>query len=171
MRGERRGSQAMVQSLSELAFILFFLAVAAAVLLQARHAEARAALAAAEAELAVLDEEVAFLRQLMDEKQYGVVPCWRRPEGEVPQIAGGVRIAADGSWSVWNAASGEERELDDDSEPLAPVMETLFSREMRYADEMGCYIRVSIENGTPEFAPYERARETVVGLGLVVANE
>lgn len=81
MSGYRGGSDAVVQSLSEIAFILFFLAIGAALLLYGKYETTRDALLETEVQRDSLEEEVAFLQEILEEKRHGVVPCWRRPEG------------------------------------------------------------------------------------------
>lgn len=169
----------MVQSLSELAFLLFFLAVAVVVLLYSESRTVRAELAASEAARATLEEEVAFLQKILEEKEHGVVPCWRRPEGAIPRVAGGIVVHAAGEYELWNGTSGERRQVNTQTKSeeeqtegyLTDALARLFGEERAYAGEQNCYLRLTVENRTGDYAPYEVATAAITDLGMVVAHE
>ncbi|MCA1755686.1 MAG: hypothetical protein LC641_13525, partial [Spirochaeta sp.] len=112
--------------------------------------------------------EVVFLQELLDEKQYGVVPCWRRPEQQVPPLIGSVRILGPAAYTVEHRA-GTTR--DSSPQELIQDIQGLFNSDIRYADEMNCYLRVAVDNTTNSFAVYRRVADELRDNGLVVVNE
>ncbi|MFP4567211.1 MAG: hypothetical protein ACLFNX_11980 [Spirochaetaceae bacterium] len=190
MRRRQRGSDALFHSLSEFAYIMLFLSLAAALALFAQNdaLEARAAEYAAENE--ELTEEVAFLTEILEEKRHGVVPCWRRPEEAVPKVAATVVIHDETSFTVTHTASGDSVGVAADAaaesaaaapdsessrtggrERLDASVRSLLAEDLRYAGEKTCYLRVAIENETNDYALYEEVAEVVTGAGMVVARD
>jgi hypothetical protein len=102
MHRDRRESQALMHSLSEFAYLLLFVVMGAALVLYGRAAELQRRAEEAEAlatqrgmRIEELREEVAFLNEMLSEKRYGVVPCWRRPEGRVAPVSARIVIHSD----------------------------------------------------------------------------
>jgi hypothetical protein len=171
----RARSDAMMYSLSEFAFILLFLSLAAAVLLLGRYADAAARAVSLEQEVSVLEQEVAFLNEILSEKQYGVVPCWRRPEQSVPPVVGTVTIHGRDVFSVARAADGRTVEIasreDESADAIEGTLRSLFRQDLEYAGEMNCYLRVAVHNQTNSFTFYRNVADVVSGTGMVVVNE
>lgn len=176
MRRRPSGSEALFHSLSEFAYILLFLALGALAVLyvQATAAEARAQAYAEENER--LAEEVAFLEEILEEKRHGVVPCWRRPEEEVPKVAGRIVIHDETSFTVLRGTEGrsvevEASEAQKAKSELDEAMRKVLHEELTYAGEKNCYLRVEIENETNDFQLYDEVASIVTGAGMVVARE
>jgi len=182
MKHRRSGSEAMLYSLSEFSYILLFLAVGAATLLYGRYETVERRnreLAASNTELrAQVDElkvEVDFLNELLAEKKYGVVPCWRRPEGVIPRVAGTITIVMSSEFTIYRAACGKSITVhpsyDDREALLERTIAGLFEQDLAYAREKNCYIRMSIENRTGSFHIYSDVLSVLSSLGIVVANQ
>jgi len=167
--GKRRSrSEAMLFSITEFAFVLVFVSIAALGLLYAGYEASRGQARRLRQHVDTLETEVVFLQELLDEKQYGVVPCWRRPEQAVPPLIGSVRIAGPDSYALEHRA-GTVRE----SEParLIPDIQALFAPDIRYAAGANCYLRIAVSNETNSFAYYRKVSDELRQNGLVVVNE
>ena len=190
MQGKRRVSEAMHYSIAELGFILFFLAVGAAALLYGRVLEEEARTADLETlntllnrEVDRLIEEVDFLNEILAEKEHGVVPCWRRPDGEVPRIVGVLTIhhryaltLEHHAYSPSPESSGGkymrrlEFDFTQETAPLQQAVRELFASELAYAREKNCYLRLAVKNETNSFAFYQSVSSVLVGMGIVVVS-
>lgn len=167
--GKGRGrSEAMLFSLTEFAFVLLFLCIAGLGVLYAAYDAGNRQAHLMRARVDTLETEVVFLQELLDEKQYGVVPCWRRPEQKVAPLIGSVRILGPNAYTVEHR-SGVAR--DSLPEELIPNVLELFAPDIRYASEMNCYLRVAVDNTTNSFAYYRRVADELRNHGLVVVNE
>lgn len=164
-------SPALLQSLSEFAYLLLFLTLGGALVLFGQIREAEERVRAAEAEVARLTTEVAFLTEILEEKQYGVVPCWRRPEGEVPPISARIVLHGPGHVSLLRTQDQARRELDGAPAELRDSLLALLQGELRYAGGKNCYLRVAVENRTNDYSLYEQAADVVTEAGMVVAHE
>lgn len=165
-RGSR--SEAMLFSLTEFAFVLVFLCIAALGLLYAAYELGNRQVRSLQQLTDTLEAEVGFLRELLDEKQYGVVPCWRRPEQKVPPLIGSVRIAGQTEYEIEHRAGNSH-----DSTPahLLSDIQALFAPDLTYAAEMNCYLRIAVRNETNSFAYYREVSDQLRRNGLVVVNE
>lgn len=180
-RGGRR-SDAMLYSLSEFAYILLFLAMGAAVLFYGRTLEAqrRAAVLAEEvtgllAEVEELSTEVDFLNELLAEKRYGVVPCWKRPEGVVPPVVGTLTIRYSDEFILYRTSSGKTVTVRTDYESrkvlLEEVIGDMFAPDLAYATQKNCYLRMTIENNTGSFHIYSDVLDVLGRLGIIVVTQ
>ncbi len=184
MNGSRSRSQVMLYSLSEFAFILLFLSVGAGALLYARWSAAEQQAAEFHSQIAALSEEVDFLNEILAEKRYGVVPCWRRPDSAIPTLVGTVTIHGSGAFSVQRTHDQQtldigpaEQQTGDgasgDGEPLLirQAVRGLFTAELDYAAAKNCYLRLVIDNQTDSYAHYRGLASLVSGTHMVVVNE
>ncbi len=164
----RRASDALHYSLAELAYVLLFLSLGVAALLQVRNA-------AAAAQLVEYEAEIAFLNELLEETRYGVVPCWRRPEAAVDPVVARVVIHSTGRFTALRTADGDEQTVRaaDGAIPavLAPLLRDLLATEMAYAGERSCYLRMEIENETDGYPVFREVASVAASLGIVVVNE
>lgn len=168
--GKRRRSrsEAMLFSLTEFAFVLVFVCIAALSFLYAGYEASRGQARLLRQQVDTLESEVVFLQELLDEKQYGVVPCWRRPEQAVPPLIGSVRISGPDSFAVEHR-SGAVR--NSESARLMPDIQELFAPDIRYAAGAHCYLRIEVRNETNSFAYYRTVADELREQGLVVVNE
>ena len=183
-------SDAMLFSLSELAFVLLFLAIGAAVMLfqvsRSARAEAEAVrqekislqdtVVTLESSLVTLEVEVEFLQKTLDEFRYGVVPCWRRPDKTIPLLVGSVAINNRDRYTITrNNRSTEVFVLETEPhivrEDLTRALVTLFEEEINYAAANRCYLRMAVTNDTNSFVFYQTVAEVVTGTKMVVASE
>jgi len=174
MKG-RKPSSALFYSLAEFSWILLFLSIGAAALLFAEYRQASERIVFMKAEIEELTREVDFLNQQLAEKKYGVVPCWRRPEGLVPEIVGTLSIHTYFNQSVTRTADGKTIELQLRSghrrEQIADALKKLFAHEIEYAGCRNCYLRMRIINATNSFALYTEAADAAEAAGIVVVHE
>ncbi len=185
---EKPRPDAMLFSLSELAFILFFLAVTAAAIVFQAHEDTRAeadkltterdTLRAERDYLAVsvddLEQEVDFLNEILEEYRHGVVPCWRRPDTIVPPVIGEIAIRSLSRYEIIRTGSsdvtvltGARRELEENLKDALPV---LFREELAYAGANRCYLRINVRNETNLFSLYENVVDVITGRNMVVAR-
>ena len=204
MAFKRNRPEAMHYSIAELGFVLFFLAAAAAVLIYSRalEHEAQAAELAKQNELIKeevdrLTAEVDFLNEMLAEKKHGVVPCWRRPDGEIPRLVGTVTIHHRHAITlehhtaqpvetaerdtpennpVNNPKNGDqlsrllEFNFTEDGGPLREAVSEMFQQELAYAREKNCYLRIAVKNETNSFSFYRSVSDILVGMGIVVVS-
>lgn len=183
MKGnEGRGkSDALHYSLAEFSWILLFLAIGALVLIAFQLSRERARVDGLEAQVVELQEkngelirEVNVLNELLAEKKNGVVPCWRRPEGVVPKLMGTIRIQGRDDVLLSRSRDGEDRKLTlgekERQESLIKALTDLFYRELAYAREKNCYVRLRIVNETNSFKFYQEASDAATEAGIVVVQ-
>ena len=177
-------TDAMMYSLSEFAFILAFLCIGLGALVYGRYRASEEIAERQRAEIEVLTAEVAFLNEILEEKQYGNVPCWRRPDATIPFVVGrltihdsgtmsAVRAALTPSGAAGGAATDHEitlggRTLD---EALRPAVVDLFRSELAYAGDHNCYLRLEVANETDEFSIYRDVAAIVTRIGMVAVHE
>lgn len=161
-------SEAMLFSLTEFAFVLTFLCIAALGVVYAGYELSRAHALQLQEQLVTLETEVVFLQELLDEKQYGVVPCWRRPEQAVPPLIGSVQISGRESYEVQHRAGDLSHST---PQQLTQDVQRLFASDIRYAAEANCYLRIAVQNKTNSFSYYRQAADELRRSGLVVVNE
>ena len=167
MRRRRAGSEAMLFSLSEFAFLFFFLAVAGVTVLYGRQQELDRVIRRQDERIRVLDEEVVFLNELLEEVRYGVVPCWRRPERAVPPVVGVLTLRGEAAFDLAYPGSGVLRS----EETLeARHLGVVFAWEFAYARDNNCYLRLEVRNETDSFELYREAAATIRSTGMVVVN-
>ncbi|WP_319561456.1 hypothetical protein [Marispirochaeta sp.] len=171
----KRGSDAMHYSLAEFAYILFFLSVWAALLLYGRYQAVTVQYQSAREEISRLTEEVNYLNEVLAEKENAVVPCWRRPDKTIPEVAGVITIHSSTIYTL-TRIPGKDRDafaapLETRDMILKTRTEAFFREEITYAREKNCYIRVRIENNTNDFSVYKGMAQILAGLGIVVVNE
>lgn len=180
-RTAQRRSDAMLYSLSEFAYILLFLSMGAAVLLYGRSVRAEreaeeltVRVAELQGEVEELTTEVNFLNELLAEKRYGVVPCWKRPEGVVPPVAGTVTINFSDEFVLKRNSSGRavtvRPSYDERKQVLEVALSRLFASDLAYAESKNCYLRVTIENNTGSFHIYSDVLDVLGSLGFVVVT-
>lgn len=176
-----RSSNTVIYSLSELAFVLFTLALAVTVFLAVELQNARAAATALRAdnealrqEVGALEDEVADLTASLERLLGGVVACWRRPDSPLPPIAATVTIK-DPYRYVVTATGGASRLVETVPATAArAVEETLRSAlaaSRRYAAANGCYLRIAVDNRTDSYPLYQQIEEVVDALGMVVVHQ
>lgn len=179
---------AMLFSLSELAFVLFFLAITAAVLIYQSHEDAQRKAEQLQADktqlvreqefltasIDSLEKEVVFLYEMLEEYRHGVVPCWRRPDSPVSPLIGAITIRSLSRYEILRTGSSEERVLAgtrrEIEENLRETLPVLFREELAYAGANRCYLRISVRNETNLFSLYEKVVEVVSGHNMVVAR-
>ncbi|TVR51260.1 MAG: hypothetical protein EA426_20130 [Spirochaetaceae bacterium] len=174
----RRGrSDAMMYSISEFAFILAFLCIGIGALLYGRLRAAERIAESHEKEIEFLTAEVKFLNELLEEKQYGNVPCWRRPDGTIPFVVGRLTIHAGDSISLASARTGTPTRrvsnlgADVLERNLRPAVADLFQSELSYAGEYNCYLRIEVANETDNFPIYRDVAAIVTRIGMVAVHE
>jgi Tfp pilus assembly protein PilZ len=165
------GSQALVYSQAEFAYILLFIALGALSLLFLQYR-------------AVKEEVVFLLEQIekMEEKKDAAYPCWIRPDGIIPRIAGVVVIHSDSLVEI-RRSNGGFREIRSDGEnesadsgrgrrdELFTALRQMFREDNQFATCNHCYIRVQIENRTNDYSLYLETAQVLRSLGIVAVNE
>jgi len=167
----RGGSQALVYSQAEFAYILLFIALGALALLFLQYRAAK--------------EEVIFLLErieMMEDKKNAAYPCWVRPDGIIPQIAGEVEIHSAGRIEI-SRTDGGSREIlitgEHGSDTPAPArrdqvfsaVRQIFQEDNQFASRNRCYIRVQVVNRTNDYALYLETAQVLRSLGIVAVNE
>jgi hypothetical protein len=127
-----------------------------------------------EADKIRLAEEVNFLNELLAEKENGVVPCWRRPEGVVPPLVGTITIEGRDDILAIRESDGAARSLvlpeSGREEVIARMLAELFSEELRFSREKNCYLRLKIVNETNSFKFYQEVSNGAARAGIVVVQ-
>ncbi|ORC37392.1 hypothetical protein B4O97_04160 [Marispirochaeta aestuarii] len=171
----KRGSDAMHYSLAEFAYILFFLSVWAALLVYGRYQAVAVQYQNAREEISLLTEEVNYLNEVLAEKENAVVPCWRRPDKAIPEVAGVIAIHSSTIYTLTRNPGDDRDAFAAPPETRDTILKTrtaaFFKEELAYAREKNCYIRVRIENHTNDFSLYKGMAQVLAGLGIVVVNE
>jgi hypothetical protein len=177
----RSRPEAMLFSLSELAFVFFFLAVTAAVLVYQSYEESQAETdrlteerVRLAASVETLEEEVVFLNDMLEEYRHGVVPCWRRPDGTISPVIGEITIRHRSRYEVLRHGSDDVSVLVGTQAALAESLDgfltTAFREELVYAGANRCYLRIAVRNETDSFQLYEDVVNVVAGRNVVVAQ-
>ena len=168
----RQGSSALVYSQAEFAYILLFIALGTLSLLFLQYRAAR--------------EEVAFLLErieMMEDKKDAAYPCWIRPDGIIPEVAGLVVIHSadfievtrtDGGFQDIRTAG--ERPASDGSvstrrDLVFSAIRRIFQEDNQFASRNRCYIRVKVENRTNDYSLYLETSQILRSLGIVAVNE
>jgi len=152
--------------------ILLFVALGALALLFLQYRTAR--------------EEVAFLLDRiaqMEERRNAAYPCWVRPDGVIPEIAGVLvihgpeasELRRTNGGSVWirrpadgGSAAGEPWNRGD---ALFSATRRLFQQDNQFASRNRCYIRIRVENLTNDYGLYLETAQVLKSLGIVAVNE
>ncbi len=162
-------------SLAEFAYILLFLSIGVLALVYVRYTTAREENAELQSTVTELEDEVAFLNEILAEKENAIVPCWRRPDGVIPELVGTVTIRSPGMLELEHAESGELRRLETPPEERGEILTAellrLFQDERVYAEVKNCYIRMRIVNETNDFSLFKEAAEVLKRIGVVLVNE
>ena len=168
-------TDAMMYSLSEFAFILAFLCIGLGALVYGRYRASEQVAERQRVEIDVLTAEVVFLNELLEEKQYGNVPCWRRPDATIPFVVGRLTIHDAESISAARAAEAAVRTVTLGGrtleEALRPAVVDLFRSEIAYAGDHNCYLRLEVANETDEFPIYRDVAAVVTRIGMVAVHE
>ncbi|MBN2657356.1 MAG: hypothetical protein EH225_05295 [Calditrichaeota bacterium] len=168
MRRRTRSGELMAFSLSELAYVLLFLAVGALVFLYNQFG-------ISQQEIAMLKTEVNFLNEILAEKENGVVPCWRRPEAVIPEIVGDIIIHSSREYTIVHRESGAEENFtvkpEDKESYVTARLLAIFAEERAYAKEKKCYIRMKVTNETNDFSLYRDMGQILRKIGVVLVNE
>lgn len=166
----RRKSSALAHTQAEFAYILLFVALGALALLFLQYRAAR--------------EERAFLLDQiarMEEKKNAAYPCWIRPDGVIPQIAGTLVIHSADSVELTRTnggyveiqrprGAGEAGGWNRRDALFSSVRRT-FQQDNQYAAGNRCYIRVKVENRTNDYNLFLESAKVLKSLGIVVVNE
>ncbi len=154
-------------SLSEFAYLLLFISIGTGVALTTAYLNSQMVINEKEKEIQILNE-------LLADKKYGVVPCWKRPEEKVPEIAGTLTIHNKRKMTLTHHSGiSEEILLSGESveEPLAASVSRLFYEDHKYSLEKNCYLRFSIINETNSYALFQKVSSGLAALGMVVVDE
>lgn len=183
-----RQSPSLVNSLSEIAFLLAFIFIASSgvlgVFLQrlgAKHDVLKAAHKEVVEENLLLEEEsfslresVASLEAELEKIRNANLPCWRRPDGTIPAIAGRIHIYSTFEFEVWHFQNGSQRfEVlpgESEVETLREVLNRMFVETYAYARQNNCYLRIEIVNHTFSYDIYATVEDLVTAMGLVIAR-
>ncbi len=174
-------SDALHFSLAEFSWILLFLAIGALALLLLYLAQEVKRADAAEVRVEELEsdneklrQEVNFLQELLAEKKNGVVPCWRRPEGVVPELMGTILIKGRDEILLSRNRDGMDRAIklpeENRQEVMVQALTELFSMEIDYSREKNCYLRLRIVNETNSFKFYQEVADAAAVAGIVVVQ-
>lgn len=181
----KQQSGAMIYSFSELAFLLFMIALVAAAVLfeQERHARREAAALAEERDTLllhqdVLTEKIGGLEEQVDDLNKeierllgGSVPCDQRRGTSIPAVAGRVDIQRLTQYRLVNHRTQQVTTFssEDRAVPGAIVELTrdLFRDELAYAQRNTCYIRVAVANETNNFALFREVDSTLRRINIV----
>lgn len=181
----KQQSGAMIYSFSELAFLLFMIALVAAAVLfeQERHARREAAALAEERDTLLLhqdvltekigglEEQVDYLNGELERYLGGNVPCDRRWGTSIPRVVGRVDIQRLTQYRLVNhrtqqvtAFSSEDRAVPG---AIVELTRDLFRDELAYAQRNTCYIRVEVANETNNFALFREVDSTLRRINIV----
>lgn len=164
---KRNKQTASLYSLTEFAYLLLFVFIGAAVIMFVQIRQDRQTIAG-------LKQETEFLQKMLDEKKDGAVPCWKRPDSPVPEIAGTVVIHSTFLYTVQHHKKGEREVMITDSgkaeEQLKEVLRQVFWEDTAYAGKKKCYVRVKIVNETNDYSLYKNLASVFKSLGIVVVN-
>jgi len=165
-----RRSTALAHTQAEFAYILLFIALGALALLFLQYRAAR--------------EERAFLLDQiarMEEKKNAAYPCWVRPDGVIPEIAGTLVIHS-ADFAELTRTNGGFTEIVRPEDPDAAeswirrdavfsAVRRTFQEDNQFAAGNRCYIRVKVENHTNDYNLFLETAQVLKSLGIVVVNE
>jgi hypothetical protein len=169
-----RQSEALHFSMAEFSWIILFIAIGTAAFVWGRFSEASEEARTLRQEVTGLKEDINILNELLAEKENGVVPCWRRPEGVIPPLVGTIII--EGRYSILvsrdSDKSAAELVLEDDGrkEAIQALLRDLFAAELSFSREKNCYLRIRIENRTDSFNFYQEAADAASKAGIIVVQ-
>ncbi len=186
----KSSSTAMIYSLTEFSYLLLFIFIGASVIIGGEYLKIKELntgfiirIDELETESANMKEEIQFLEDTLKELENGVVPCWKRPDSPVPEIAGTIIIRNFARYTIVHH-SGSKRDISalEDETPtenreeakynyLKKVLAEIFKDDMAYATSKNCYIRVKIENHTSSYALYRKYAAVLKTLRIVLVNE
>lgn len=171
----RGDSTVLHYSLAEFAYILFFLSIGVLTLLFVRYMTAQEENAKLQLTVTELEEEVEFLNEILAEKENAIVPCWRRPDGVIPELVGTITINSPVEMELEHAGNGELRRIETPPEERTEILTGELLRLLRdervYAEVKNCYIRMRIVNETNDFSLFREAAEVLKRIGVVLVNE
>jgi hypothetical protein len=164
----RQGSTAALYTQAEIAYLLVFVFAGSLSLLFLQYRAAR--------------EEVAFLLELIEKMEYkknAAYPCWIRPDGVIPEVAGTLIIHSPEYTEVsrTNGGSGKiDTSIDTGGQAarrdaLFTNVRRLFQEDNQFASRNRCYIRVKVENRTNDYALFLETAQVLKSMGMVVVNE
>ena len=186
----KSSSTAMIYSLTEFSYLLLFIFIGASVIIGGEclktkelNTEYIVRIDKLETEAIGMKEEIQFLEDTLKELENGVVPCWKRPDSPVPEIAGTIIIRNFVEDTIVHH-SGSKRDISalEDETPaenreeakyiyLEKMLTEMFKEDMAYAVSKNCYIRVKIENQTSSYALYRKYADVLKALKIVLVNE
>ncbi|RKX96834.1 MAG: hypothetical protein DRZ90_08135 [Spirochaetes bacterium] len=162
----RQRSTIMAYTQAEFAYVLLFIALGALALLFLQYRIAR--------------EERAFLLdqiEQMEEKKDAAYPCWIRPDGVIPELAGTLVIYSD-EWLDLSRINGGHVDIQAGGQTdwvrrdaVFSATRRLFQQDNQYATCNHCYIRVKVENRTNNYNLFLESAQVLKSLGIVVVNE
>jgi len=176
----------MALTLSELAFLLLGVSLAAAVILaaalqtsHAREIAARAEAADLRMQVGALEEEVEELNRSLERLLGGVVACWRRPGSTIPPIVavltieGSFALRLDADDSSPKPASSMDIPTTPETmvQDLESALRRFLAEELETASQDSCYLRIAVRNRTGSYELFVVVEEVVRGLGMVVVPE
>ena len=186
----KSSSTAMIYSLTEFSYLLLFIFIGASVIIGGEYLKTKklndellVRIDELETEATSMKEEIKFLEDTLKELENGVVPCWKRPDSPVPEIAGTIIIRNFVEYTIVHHSGGkrdisaleEETSTENREEAkynnLKKVLTQVFKDDMAYAASKNCYIRVKIENHTSSYSLYRKYADVLKAMRIVLVNE
>jgi len=159
----KSNSSSLLYSQAEFAYILLFIALGALSLLFLQYR--------------AIAEELAFVYERleeMEEKKNVRTPCWIRPDGVIPKIAGKITIV-DMENIVFERTLGGRSEIVLDKgfgvDPIRSAIVQLFLEDRQFAERNFCYLRLSVVNNTGSYDVYLAVDQLLRGMGIVSIPE
>ena len=186
----KSSSTAMTYSLTEFSYLLLFIFIGATVITggiylktKELNTELLFKIIELETDAESMKDEILFLENTLKDLENGVVPCWKRPDSPVPEIAGTIIIRNFVEYTIVHH-SGLSRAVSDLPEGTAlenrgeakykylqKILIEVFKDDMAYAASKNCYIRVKIENHTSSYDLYRKYADVLKALKIVLVNE
>lgn len=112
---------------------------------------------------------------MMEDKKDAAYPCWVRPDGIIPEVAGLVVIHSADFMEVTRTDGGFQEirmagELSRHDQVFSSIRR-IFQEDNQFASRNRCYIRVRVENRTNDYALYLETAQILRSLGIVAVNE
>ncbi len=186
----KSSSTAMIYSLTEFSYVLLFIFIGASVIIGGEYLKTKALnegfivrINELETEAESMKKEILFLEDTLKELENGVVPCWKRPDSPVPEIAGTIIIRNFIEYTVVHHSglsrdiselpegTGLENREEAKYEYLQKILTEVFKDDRAYAASKNCYIRLKIENHTSSYALYRKYADVLKTLKIVLVNE